>query len=785
MSPPVELVLSRLPDAKRAGQEWKARCPAHEDRTPSLSIGQGEDGRALLFCHAGCPVESIVSALGLSLANLMPGDKTPDPRPALGVSVPSPVSPPQIYTKAQDAVDHLERRNGSRTEMWTYHDAQGEPVGLVLRWDRPGGGKDIRPVSRNGTGWTIGGMPRPRPLYRLPELRAAGRVYVCEGEKAADAVRSLGLISTTSPHGSKSAGKTDWSILAGKDVVVLPDNDDAGEEYAQSVEKILASLNPPPSVRIVNLPGLPPGGDAVEFVAGLRSRACSDDDITDISSLRELFVGSVDADTLGARGYQPFPTSVLPEPVKSFVEQAARAMGCDASYIALPMLSALAAAIGNARRIRLKRGWSEPAVVWTAIIGESGTLKTPAFRLVVGPLRDRQGQALKRHAEEMKQHEADVLRHGKALAAWKRKSAAQGDAPEKPECPEAERIIVSDVTVEALAPILLANPKGILVARDELAGWIGSFDRYAGQAGADAANWLSMHAADSIVVDRKTGTPRTIYVPSAAVSICGGIQPAILDRIMGVDHRESGMLARLLLANPPRKRKRWTEATITRDAHDAMRRLFGRLFDLQPTSDEEGTPRPVIIPLSDEGKATWIAFYNEHAAEQAELTGGLSAAWSKLEGYAARLALIVHLVRCAADDPTLANAEAVDSASVAAGIELSRWFGNEARRVYAILEASSEDREQQELIRWISDHGGSVSVRELARGLRTYRGQSKAAKAALDELVEAGKGQWRCPAPTVRGGRPAVRFHLRDSDDSTKTPASDPVKGGFGTTQRE
>ncbi len=84
------------------------------------------------------------------------------------------------------------------------HNTEGKPVGVVVRWDRPGG-KDIRPVSRNGEGWIIGGMPGPRPLYRLPDLADAKRVYVCEGEKAADAARSIGLIATTSPHGSKSA----------------------------------------------------------------------------------------------------------------------------------------------------------------------------------------------------------------------------------------------------------------------------------------------------------------------------------------------------------------------------------------------------------------------------------------------------------------------------------------------------------------------------------------------------------------------------------------------------
>jgi putative DNA primase/helicase len=80
-------------------------------------------------------------------------------------------------------------------------------------------------VARWGDKWIIGGMPEPRPLYGLPDLADIKRAYVAEGEKAADAARSIGLVATTSPHGSKSAEKADWSPLAGKEVVILPDND--------------------------------------------------------------------------------------------------------------------------------------------------------------------------------------------------------------------------------------------------------------------------------------------------------------------------------------------------------------------------------------------------------------------------------------------------------------------------------------------------------------------------------------------------------------------------------
>src|SRR5262249_32214439 len=158
--------------ARKAGNGWSARCPAHEDRKASLSVSEGNDGTALVKCHAGCNTSAILSAIGLTLADLFP--RKPGPAPNRN-GKPKPGA--RTFPTAENAVADLERRHGKRSALWTYHDADGELVGLVVRWDKPDG-KDIRPVARHADGWRIGAMPAPRPLYGLPELAAAGRVVV-------------------------------------------------------------------------------------------------------------------------------------------------------------------------------------------------------------------------------------------------------------------------------------------------------------------------------------------------------------------------------------------------------------------------------------------------------------------------------------------------------------------------------------------------------------------------------------------------------------------------------
>jgi len=279
-TPQLELLLSKLPDAKKNGKGWSARCPAHDDRRPSLSISQGDDGRALVNCFSGCTVDAICAAMGLRVADLMPTD---DRLPTKPTKVNG--KPPTTYQTAEAAIEALERQHGKRSVHWTYRDANGDPVGVIVRWDKADG-KEIRPVALRGDQWVIGGMPEPRPLYCLPDLAGASRVYICEGEKSADAARTIELVTTTSAHGSQSPNKTDWTPLAGKQCVILPDNDEPGDKYADAVGAILAKLTPAPVVKLVELPGLPDHGDIVDWVDA--------HDAVEAETLRERIEGMAD-----------------------------------------------------------------------------------------------------------------------------------------------------------------------------------------------------------------------------------------------------------------------------------------------------------------------------------------------------------------------------------------------------------------------------------------------------------------------------------------------------------
>ncbi len=375
---------------------------------------------------------------------------------------------------------------------------------------------------------------------------------------------------------------------------------------------------------------------------------------------------------------------------------------------------------------------------------------------------------MKQYAQELQEYHTALAHYERALKEWGH-GKSDGDPPERPLEPVAARCWCDDATVEALAVLLRNNWRGLLLVRDELAGWLGGFDRYAQSKGSDAPKWLEMHGGRPMVVDRRSGTPPMLYIDRASVSIAGGIQPETLRRALGVQHRKDGLLARLLLAYPPRRVKRWTEADISPEAEAELEALYDRLYALEPNTNESGDPVPVLVPLTLEGKKAWIDFFDAHAAEHADLVGDLSAAWSKLEGYAARLALVVHFIRWAADDPTLRSSDAVDAESVGAGVELSRWFGGEAERVYGVLEEDDDAREQRHLLERIARLGGTVTARELMRRSRAFA-RADEADAALAELVKAGLGRWEFDAHGGGPGRPARRFRLVDTAEVDTNP---------------
>src|SRR5262249_40444564 len=140
------------------------------------------------------------------------------------------------------------------------------------------GDKEFRPIFRVNGRWQLNVPPGLRPLWRLDEITAASLIVVTEGEKCADRARELGFIATTSSGGSGAAKKTDWSPLAGKDVIFLPDQDEPGEKYINDAGAILDGLASRPRIRVARLPVTGEGHDIADWVDEIVPDTWTDED---------------------------------------------------------------------------------------------------------------------------------------------------------------------------------------------------------------------------------------------------------------------------------------------------------------------------------------------------------------------------------------------------------------------------------------------------------------------------------------------------------------------------
>jgi len=224
----VEDFLDRLDGVRPSGDGWIARCPAHEDRHPSLSISTGRDGRVLLHCHAGCSAEAIASAVGLELRDLFECDAG---RKIIAV--------------------------------YDYTDYERTLLFQVVRF-APKDFWQWRPDGNGGCIWNLEGTPRV--LYRLPEVAAAvdagTTVYIVEGEKDVEALRDAGAVATCNPIGAGKWRDSYSRVLRGANVVIVQDKDEEGRRHAAAVAESLQGVAA--SVKIVEAVE---GKDAADHVA--------------------------------------------------------------------------------------------------------------------------------------------------------------------------------------------------------------------------------------------------------------------------------------------------------------------------------------------------------------------------------------------------------------------------------------------------------------------------------------------------------------------------------------
>ncbi len=595
-------------------------------------------------------------------------------------------------------------RDGFRpSALHCYTDESGEPLFYRIRLKHPETGeKHIRPMRMNDGEFVMGepAFTGGKPIYRLRAIASnpGAPVFVVEGENCVEALAKLGIVATTS-GGADSAAKADWSPLAGRAVTVWPDNDAAGQRYGSEVAERLASLGCTVSVIDAVSLGLPPKGDAVDWLA-----AHPDATAADLRALPVVVEARPSGEAWPAITPLPdarlsvpaFNLGLLPEALRPWIADISERMQCPPDFPAVGAMVSLAAVVGRRIGIRPKArdDWTVVPNLWGAIVGRPGVLKTPALAEAMRPLERLAAQARESHAKALQKRGAqaeltkarrDILRRELRAKKDRRDDAAIAADLAALEGQNAEpvevRYLTNDPTVEKLGELLAANPAGVLVFRDELTGWLRSLDRE-GREG-DRSFYLEAWNGTGAYTYDRIGRG-TLHIEAATVSVLGGIQPgplaAYVREAAGDGRGADGLLQRFQLLVWPDEPADWinVDRWPDTDAKTAAFEVFERMASLDPLAvggrDDDGLPYLRFDPAAQEAFDAWR--YDLEARLRAGEPEIIEAHLSKYRSLVPSLALLCHL----ADAP---HGGPVSLAAMLRAADLCEHLEAHARRLYA------------------------------------------------------------------------------------------------------
>ena len=445
----------------------------------------------------------------------------------------------------------------------------------------------------------------------------------------------------------------------------------------------------------------------------------------------------------GRRPAPEFPLDLLGPFWSEWVSSRAKAASAPVDYVAMGLLACASAAIANVRWPLAGASWSEPPILWCTIVGPPSSSKTPALKAAFALLQQAEDRMALGFDEQMTAYKTRAVFAAAKHAAWKEevaKAVKHGDpAPpmpadaEEPEAPVQPRIKVADATIEKLAALAASLPRGLLLVRDELAGWLGGFDRYGG-AGADRAFALEMYNGGPYTVDRMKN-PVPLRIRHLSIGVLGGIQP---DKLSGIiDGMDDGLAGRFLWS--------WADViptfTLARTRLDdrEAQEAFARLATLQMNVDEHGNLEPRQVRLSHPAEDALEAFGREIASRAHESEGAFAGLLGKARGHALRLAAVLDYLRWAAipqaGEPTMISQEAV---LAAAGL-LDGYFLPMADRVFGDAVVPLSERRARVLARYLRKSGlEQFKARDVYREINGLVREPAAMDAACSALVEAG-----------------------------------------------
>ncbi len=399
-----------------------------------------------------------------------------------------------------------------------------------------------------------------------------------------------------------------------------------------------------------------------------------------------------------------FDPNLLPESVRQFaVETAYGIDNSPVSMIAMPMMTVLGMAIGRRCGVRVKQksDWTEYPNFWGVVIAPPSFKKSPTMKTAVRPLRKAERDAHEEYTQAVKENFNDKLKYDIELKEYK-KSLAEGkesSIPEAPEQPVRKRFMTQDGTVEAVGELLIDNPHGVLLLKDELSGWI--FDMLLKGNEKSKSFWMEAYSIeDDVSVDR-IGRGH-LFIPHVSAGVFGTIQPdaltPLIDNTKGGGSGGDGFMQRFqLMVMETHGSYKYVDIGIDAMVRDNYYNLVQKIIDSDPI--DHGAYRDpykeynLYFRFSKEATAVFAEWSDDnHKKEvmESSINPALSAHFGKYGGLFGKLALVLFYCDKVSG---LTNKKEIPKEYALKAVEWLEFLESHARAVYDIKRIKEEREE--------------------------------------------------------------------------------------------
>lgn len=372
-----------------------------------------------------------------------------------------------------------------------------------------------------------------------------------------------------------------------------------------------------------------------------------------------------------------YPVQVLPHQIQDIIYATGECLNYPIDYIAASLCFVLSVGIGNTHVAKLKEGWTERAILYTALIGRPGVNKSHPLSFAFHPLFEHDAKNAVAFKKEIKEYEQ--------LLYLSRKEREEQGISELPNEPVLKKFVVSDITPESLAFIHENNKRGICLYTDELASWFKNFNRYT--KGSEEQFWLSLYNGKPIILDRR-GSKNSVSVKNSFIGVIGTIQHGVLREMAKGERNQNGFLDRILFVLPNNLEKQyWSDHQLSRHVIPTWNNLMQKLINQEYLTDDNGDIIPVELYFQEDARKRLYDWQRENTDQcNREINETLMGIYSKLEIYAIRFCLILQVARWLCGE---ASKNSIDLVSVEGAIELVGYYQKTARKVQQIIAFSA------------------------------------------------------------------------------------------------